>query len=105
MIDRELLLERQRAEGPESVVRLAKKLGYKRGRFANGLEVIVTADGKDWIYPPMYSMRQATGFLREFARMPQLEMPCGKTCSDRRPARLSGGCGPRHGTCGKAEAS
>ena len=60
--------------GPMAVIIEAKRLGYKRGRFNNGIEVITSADGSDWIHPPTCSMREFKAFNKAWNALPLLVM-------------------------------
>ena len=61
-------------EGPAAVVNEARRLGYVRGRFDNGLEVIATPDCTDYIFAPSYTMRQSREFFAAWELMPVEEM-------------------------------
>ncbi len=58
--------------GPVAVIAEAKRLGYVRMRFNNGLEVLATKDGSDWVDHPCFTMRQAKEFNRAWATLPLL---------------------------------
>lgn len=60
--------------GPVAVIIEARRLGYKRGRFSNGIEVIASADGSDWIHPPTHSMREFKAFSKAWNALPLLVM-------------------------------
>lgn len=59
---------------PVAVIHTAESLGYCRGRFDNGVDVITTPDADDWIMPPTCTMRQADRFWRAFDRLPAVDM-------------------------------
>lgn len=60
--------------GPVEVALSLPRLGYVRGRFENGLEVIATKDGGDWVAQPTYSMREADRYLRAWSMVPAIDM-------------------------------
>lgn len=62
--------------GPLAVIAVINRLGYVRGRFDNGVEVISTRDGGDWTMPPMsyVTMRLADKWHAQWARLPVVDM-------------------------------
>jgi hypothetical protein len=73
MLNRDALRAKLSA-GPVAVIEEANRLGYCRGLFESGLEVIATPDGKDYIHPPSYTMRQAHAFIRAMSLLPAVDM-------------------------------
>lgn len=60
--------------GPLEVLKAVNRLGYRRGVFENGLEVIADAKGDDWVGLPAFTMRQAPAFFRQWALVPAVDM-------------------------------
>lgn len=52
----------------------ATRLGYRRGVFRNGLEVIATPDGADWIQLPTGAMRMHPFFEAAWTVFPEVDM-------------------------------
>ncbi len=70
MLDREQL-GAAIVNGPVAVIHEAKRLGYCRGRFSNGMEVIAHRDG-DWVSAPTFTMREERAFCRAWDTLPLL---------------------------------
>lgn len=73
-INRDALSRHLYMSGPVELAKSLPRLGYVRGRFNNGLEVIATKDGGDWIMQPSFSMRQADAYYREWEKLPVVNM-------------------------------
>ena len=71
-IDREAL--RAKLPDPIAVIREANRLGYSRGQFGNGLEVIAAADGSDYVAGPSFTMRQARDYMKARLLLPVVDM-------------------------------
>ena len=71
-LDREAL--RNSMTDLAQLVKTINRLGYRRGIFNNGLEVITTQDASDWVAQPCLSMRQAEFWHRQWPMVPSVDM-------------------------------
>lgn len=73
-LDREALRRARKSGGALAVIAKCNLLGYVRGRFENGVDVIATPDAQDWVMFPPYTMREADRVIRQMDFMPVVDM-------------------------------
>ena len=75
-LNRDALRNALVTSGPLAVITAMNRLGYVRGRFDNGLEVIATPDGGDWTMAPLsyVTMRLADKWHAQWKRLPVVDM-------------------------------